>query len=66
MTISDAQRRAVLALGHGLHKTVIGEGVETVAQLERLRALGCQFAQGYLFGRPGAAFDPTAEFRAAA
>jgi diguanylate cyclase (GGDEF)-like protein len=58
--------RAVLALGHGLKKTVIAEGVETVAQLDRLRELGCEFAQGYLFGRPSAAFDPAAAFRAAA
>jgi EAL domain-containing protein (putative c-di-GMP-specific phosphodiesterase class I) len=58
--------RAVLALGHGLKKTVIAEGVETVAQLDRLRELGCDFAQGYLFGRPGAAFDPSAAFQAAA
>ena len=58
--------RAVLALGHGLNKTVIAEGVETVAQLDRLRELGCEFAQGYLFGRPSAAFDPAAAFQAAA
>ena len=58
--------RAVLALGHGLKKTVIAEGVETVAQLDRLRELGCEYAQGYLFGRPSAAFDPGAAFRAAA
>ena len=58
--------RAVLALGHGLKKTVIAEGVETVAQLDRLRELGCDFAQGYLFGRPSAAFDPAAAFQAAA
>ncbi len=58
--------RAVLALGHGLKKTVVAEGVETVAQLDRLRELGCDFAQGYLFGRPSAAFDPSAAFQAAA
>jgi EAL domain-containing protein (putative c-di-GMP-specific phosphodiesterase class I) len=56
----------VLALGHGLNKTVIAEGVETVAQLDRLRELGCEFAQGYLFGRPSAAFDPGAAFQVAA
>jgi diguanylate cyclase (GGDEF)-like protein len=58
--------RAVLALGHGLKKTVVAEGVETVAQLDRLRELGCEFAQGYLLGRPSAAFDPSAAFQAAA
>jgi diguanylate cyclase (GGDEF)-like protein len=44
--------RAVLALGQGLKKEVIAEGVETIAQLTRLRELGCGFAQGYLLGRP--------------
>jgi len=44
--------RAVLALGHGLKKDVIAEGVETIAQLTRLRELGCAYAQGYLLGRP--------------
>jgi diguanylate cyclase (GGDEF)-like protein len=58
--------RAVLALGRGLKKAVVAEGVETVAQLDRLRELECDFAQGYLFGRPSAAFDPSAAFQAAA
>jgi predicted signal transduction protein with EAL and GGDEF domain len=44
--------RAVLALGHGLKKEVIAEGVETVDQLNRLRELGCGYAQGFLLGRP--------------
>jgi diguanylate cyclase (GGDEF)-like protein len=44
--------RAVLALGHGLKKEVIAEGVENLAQLNRLRELGCGYAQGYLLGRP--------------
>ncbi|HEU4650371.1 MAG TPA: EAL domain-containing protein, partial [Croceibacterium sp.] len=44
--------RAVLALGQGLKKDVIAEGVETLAQLTRLRELGCAFAQGFLLGRP--------------
>jgi EAL domain-containing protein (putative c-di-GMP-specific phosphodiesterase class I) len=44
--------RAVLALGQGLKKDVIAEGVETIAQLTRLRELGCVYAQGFLLGRP--------------
>lgn len=44
--------RAVLALGHGLKKRVVAEGVETVEQLTRLRDLGCIYAQGFLLGRP--------------
>jgi EAL domain-containing protein (putative c-di-GMP-specific phosphodiesterase class I) len=31
---------------------VVAEGVETVEQLEQLKALGCGFGQGYLFSRP--------------
>jgi EAL domain-containing protein (putative c-di-GMP-specific phosphodiesterase class I) len=32
--------------------SVIAEGVESTAQLEVLRGLGCESAQGYLFSRP--------------
>lgn len=30
----------------------VGEGIETAEQLAELRALGCEYGQGYLFGRP--------------
>ncbi|HEY2772113.1 MAG TPA: EAL domain-containing protein [Solirubrobacteraceae bacterium] len=40
---------ALVELGHGLGLGVTAEGVETEVQLERLRALGCDSAQGYLF-----------------
>ncbi len=43
---------ASIALGHGLGLQVIAEGVETSAQCEALRALGCDTAQGYLISRP--------------
>jgi diguanylate cyclase (GGDEF)-like protein len=43
---------AVVAMGRSLDMTVIAEGVETQAQKDRLIALGCTQAQGYLFGRP--------------
>lgn len=42
----------VIQLGHSLGMTVIAEGVETQAQLDCLRALGCDTYQGYLFSRP--------------
>jgi EAL domain-containing protein (putative c-di-GMP-specific phosphodiesterase class I) len=43
---------AVLGMSRALGLTVIAEGVETEVQVGRLRALGCMFAQGYLFARP--------------
>jgi diguanylate cyclase (GGDEF)-like protein len=43
---------AVVRLGHSLGLAVVAEGVESPLQLQRLRELGCDRAQGYLFGRP--------------
>ena len=45
---------AVVSLAANLGLNVVAEGVETPDQLAALQALDCQFAQGYLFGRPGA------------
>jgi len=50
---------AVVSLGHALGVTVTGEGVETVAQLETLRSLGVDAAQGFLFAPPQPADDLT-------
>jgi EAL domain-containing protein (putative c-di-GMP-specific phosphodiesterase class I) len=44
--------RGTIALAHGLGLKVVAEGVETNAQLARLRAMGCDAAQGFLIGRP--------------
>jgi EAL domain-containing protein (putative c-di-GMP-specific phosphodiesterase class I) len=41
-----------VTLARGLDMSVTAEGVETPEQLERLRTLGVNFAQGYLLGRP--------------
>jgi EAL domain-containing protein (putative c-di-GMP-specific phosphodiesterase class I) len=43
---------AVVKLGQALGLAVIAEGIETPLQLSRLRDLGCDKGQGYLFGRP--------------
>jgi diguanylate cyclase (GGDEF)-like protein len=43
---------AVIAMGRALGLKVIAEGVETNAQLEVLRALGCDVGQGFLFAKP--------------
>ncbi len=50
---------AVVSLGHALGVTVTGEGVETRAQLEMLRDLGVDAAQGYLLAPPQPAPDLT-------
>jgi diguanylate cyclase (GGDEF)-like protein len=44
---------SVIALGRALGIVVVAEGVETRAQADLLRDLGCPQAQGYLFGKPG-------------
>jgi len=44
--------RVIIMLAHHLGLKVVAEGVETQAQLDLLRHLGCERAQGYLFSRP--------------
>ncbi|KAB0268524.1 EAL and GGDEF domain-containing protein [Microvirga brassicacearum] len=47
--------KAVLSLGQNLDLRVVAEGVETSAQASLLWEQGCDFGQGYFFGRPMAA-----------
>lgn len=49
---ADVIARAVCGLAAGLGLGLIAEGIETPGQRERLAALGCARAQGYLFSRP--------------
>ena len=42
----------VTAMAHALGMTVVGEGIETAGQWERLIELGCDTGQGYIFARP--------------
>ncbi|WP_072619364.1 two-component system response regulator [Spirulina major] len=44
--------QAIIALGHNLGIETIAEGIETAHQLAHLRALGCEYGQGYFFARP--------------
>lgn len=49
---SEAIVLAVLSMSHALGLEVVAEGVETPAQRDFLRQHGCEFYQGYLFGKP--------------
>ncbi|HEY0444201.1 MAG TPA: EAL domain-containing protein, partial [Candidatus Limnocylindrales bacterium] len=49
--------KAILSMAQSLHLRVVAEGVETVEQLDFLRAHGCDEAQGYYFSRPVPAAD---------
>lgn len=44
--------RFVVNLARWLNLSVVAEGVETRAQLERLREVGCDFVQGYFLSKP--------------
>lgn len=54
--LEDRTNRAVtasmVALGHALDLTVVAEGVETQAQFDQVKELGCDVSQGYLHHRP--------------
>jgi len=53
-TDENAQNVAasIVTLGHSLNLHVVAEGVETAEQLRVLEAMGCDSAQGFLFGHP--------------
>ena len=48
---------AIIAMATHLHIKVVAEGIEGWPQLEKLRQLGCSYAQGYLFARPAPPAD---------
>ncbi len=47
----------LVSLAHSLGMKVVIEGVENRQQLEAIRAMGCDIAQGYLLGRPAPALS---------
>ena len=51
-TANDGVAKAIVSIGQSLGMRTVAEGVETLAQLDGLRAIGCALGQGYLFSRP--------------
>jgi len=49
--------QAIVAMAHSLKKRVVAEGVETQEQAAFLRIIGCDYAQGWLYGRAMTAQD---------
>jgi len=56
--------RAIIAMAHALKLKVVAEGVETEAQRDFLRGIGCDEIQGYLLSRPLPAAEASAFIRA--
>jgi EAL domain-containing protein (putative c-di-GMP-specific phosphodiesterase class I) len=50
--VDDVLLEAIVAMGQTLRLDVIAEGIETLDQLVRLRAAGCEMGQGFAFSRP--------------
>jgi diguanylate cyclase (GGDEF)-like protein/PAS domain S-box-containing protein len=48
----DVICKAITHLAHDLDLQVVAEGIETEAHLQRLREIGCDIGQGYLFSKP--------------
>lgn len=44
--------RSIINLAHDLNLVVVAEGIETQAQFELLKELGCDIGQGFLFSKP--------------
>jgi diguanylate cyclase (GGDEF)-like protein/PAS domain S-box-containing protein len=44
--------KIIIEISHSLGLKVLGEGVETLKQLEFLKFMGCDYAQGFLFAKP--------------
>ncbi|MUV12693.1 putative bifunctional diguanylate cyclase/phosphodiesterase [Noviluteimonas gilva] len=50
--LADAVVRSITEIAHVLDKRTVAEQAETIAQLDSLRAMGVDFAQGYAIARP--------------
>lgn len=55
MNSSEASKKyvaTIISIGHILNLQVISEGVETQEQLDTLREVGCDYIQGFIWGKP--------------
>lgn len=55
MNSSESSKKyvaSIISIGHILNLEVISEGVETPDQLETLKSIGCDYIQGYIWGKP--------------
>lgn len=55
MNSSDSSKQyvaAIISLGHVMGFNVISEGVEEDSQIDTLKSIGCDYIQGYIWGRP--------------
>ena len=60
INLNDSSKQyvaAIVMIGHVMNFKVISEGVEELSQLETLRNIGCDYIQGYIWGRPMSADD---------
>ena len=55
MNTSESSKKyvaSIISIGHILNLKVISEGVETQEQLDTLKTIGCDYIQGYIWGKP--------------
>ena len=60
MNTSESSKQyvaTIVSIGHILNFSVISEGVEDEAQIETLKEIGCDYIQGFVWGRPVPADD---------
>jgi len=59
LTKEEDQRivKAMIELGHSLGMKIVVEGIENIEMVEMLASLGCDYMQGYYFGKPQPAFE---------
>ncbi len=60
MNTGDSSRQyvaAIISIGHVMGFDVISEGVEEQEQLDTLKDIGCDYVQGFIWGRPLSAED---------